>query len=117
MSNMLYLVLGWLAVALGALGVLLPILPTTPFILLAAFLFGKGSPKIRHWLLEHKIFGPMIQRWEEKGAISPKIKLFACSIMALSFLASWWFGVKPMVLIIQATIFSITAIYILSRPS
>lgn len=117
MSNWLYLILGWIAVALGLVGVLLPVLPTTPFIILAAFLFGKGSPKARKWLIEHKIFGPIIQDWEQRGAIAPKIKVFSCSMMLTIILFSLWLGLKPWVLTVQIICISAAAIFVLTRPN
>ncbi len=117
MHRMIYLILGWIAVALGAIGVLLPVLPTTPFILLAAFLFGKGSPRARAWLIEHAHFGPLIQDWERSGAIAPKYKAIACGMMGVTFAASWYFGVKPFVLVIQAVSLGGAAWFVLSRPN
>lgn len=111
------MLLGWVAVILGVIGLFLPVLPTTPFIILAAFIFGKGSPKTRQWLLRHPTFGRMILEWEENGAISAKIKVLSCSMMVATLLTSWWFDVKPWVLIVQLVCVSAAAYYILSRPT
>lgn len=70
----LLLSLGWIFVLLGAVGAILPLLPTTPFILLAAFCFARGSEKAHGWLLENRIFGPLLRDWENGGAISPRAK-------------------------------------------
>ncbi|MEC7257498.1 MAG: YbaN family protein, partial [Pseudomonadota bacterium] len=64
----LWTLAGLLSLAVGILGIFLPVLPTTPLVLLAAFCFGKGSPRLRAWILEHRRFGPMIADWEATGA-------------------------------------------------
>ena len=109
--------LGAASLALGALGLILPLLPTTPFVLLAVFAFSKGSPKTALWLRSHSVFGPVIDDWEERGAIAPAIKLLACSMMAASLVGSWYFQLSVPVLSSQAIILSACALYILSRPN
>ena len=73
----LWLTAGMLFLGLGLLGVLLPILPTTPFLLLAAWCFARSSPRLHGWLLGHRLFGPPIRNWEENGAISRPAKRLA----------------------------------------
>ena len=64
----LYVVLGFTALALGIAGVVLPVLPTTPFVLLAAACFARGSTRFHDWLLAHALFGPMISEWQQYGS-------------------------------------------------
>lgn len=114
-------VLGWniaggLALLLGLIGVVLPVLPTTPFVILAAFAFSRGSPRFRHWLVTHRVFGPIIADWEEHGAIPRPIKRLACTIMAIAFAASVIAGFSPFVLIVQGLCLSAAATYVLTRP-
>ncbi|SFO85852.1 YbaN family protein [Tranquillimonas alkanivorans] len=116
MQRILLLGAGWAAVALGALGVLLPLLPTTPFLILAAFCFGRGSPRARAWLVDHAHLGPPIRRWEEDGAISRRAKWLACTMMAAAFLLSVALGLRPMLLAIQAVCLLGAAAFILTRP-
>lgn len=111
-----YLVLGWAAVALGAIGVVLPVLPTTPFIILAAFLFTKGSPRARAWLIEHGHFGPLIRDWEEQRAIPPYAKKLAVGMMAAVFAVSLIFGAAWWVLAIQAGCMGPAALFVWTRP-
>ena len=111
-----WLTLGCLCVALGMAGVVLPVLPTTPFMLLAAFCFARSSPRLHGWLLAHPTFGPVIQSWQAHGAIAPRVKRIALSTMLGCFLLAVWLGLKPWVLILQAVVMSCVALFILSRP-
>lgn len=116
LRRLLWTLAGWIALVLGALGVVLPVLPTTPFVLLAAYFFGKGSPRLRAWLVEHRTFGPLIIDWEAHGAIPRPVKRLAVTVMALVFLASAIAGLGWLILTIQAICLSGAAIYILTRP-
>ena len=73
---------------LGFIGLLLPIVPTTPFILVSVWFFARSSKKLENWLINHKIFGKSIRDWKEKGAISKKAKLSAIPLIIFSFLAT-----------------------------
>ncbi len=117
MHKYLHLALGWLCVALGLIGAVLPLLPTTVFLILAAYFFSKGSPRLRHWLIEHAHFGPPIRAWEDTGSIAPKFKMIAVGMMAVTFSASVLFALPAKVLIIQAVCMSAAAIYVLTRPN
>ena len=72
-----YLIFGWMALLLGLFGIVLPILPTTPFILLSAYFFSSSSLTMHNWLLQQKRFGPIISDWQSHGVIKPKIKFIA----------------------------------------
>lgn len=84
MRRLLYLGLGFASVALGALGILLPLLPTVPFMLLAAFFFARSSPRLEAWIVDHPRFGPHVRAWRERGAINPAGKRAALAAFALS---------------------------------
>lgn len=86
MRRFLYLCLGFASVALGAAGVVLPLLPTVPFMLLAAFFFARSSPRLEAWIVEHRRFGPHVRGWRERGAISPSGKRAALAAFAISAL-------------------------------
>ena len=79
------LVCGWLSFALGVIGVVLPVLPTTPFMLLAAACFAKSSPRFHQWLLNSRVFGQFIRNWQEERYIEPKAKIRALIIVAITF--------------------------------
>ncbi len=117
MTRLLWQMAGILALALGAIGVVLPLLPTTPFVLLAAFAFGKGSPRLRAWLESSRLFGPAIRDWEQKGAIHPRAKATACVVMAAVFLGSVVAGLRPLILLVQGLCMAAAATYVLTRPS
>lgn len=112
----IWVLLGSLSLGLGVIGIPLPVLPTTPFILLAAFCFGKGSPRLRHWLENHPTFGKPILTWEDHGAIAPRHKRMAAVMMAATFGLSLVLGLPTHVLIIQAVCLSGAALYVLTRP-
>ena len=116
-ASMFWVPFGFAALAVGAIGAILPVLPTTPFVILAAFAFGKGSPRLRRWLVNHRQFGPAIREWESHGAIRRPYKYLACGLMALTFAGSALAGVAPVVLAVQAVCMIPAAIYVLTRPS
>jgi len=78
--------------------------------------FTKGSPRLRSYLLEHRIFGPNIRAWEETGAIPRRIKVVSISMMLLSFVPTLLLRVPPLYLGLQAVLIGAGAAYILTRP-
>jgi hypothetical protein len=86
---------GFVSVALGIAGLVLPVLPTTPFMLLAAACFARSSPRFHRWLLQHRTFGPIVAEWEAHRAIAWKTKLWAIALMSGTLAASVIFFVKP----------------------
>ncbi|HWL46721.1 MAG TPA: YbaN family protein [Sphingomonadaceae bacterium] len=81
---MLYLAAGFVALALAGLGVVLPLLPTVPFVILAAWCFARSSPATERRLLAHPRFGPPLRLWREKRAISPTAKRAALLAFGVS---------------------------------
>lgn len=112
----LWLGLGGLFLGLGLLGVVLPVLPTTPFLLLAAGCFARSSPRLHGWLLAHPVFGPPIRNWEENGAISRRAKRLAVGSMAAVLALSVGLGLSWKVLIPQALLIAVGAGFVLTRP-
>lgn len=113
----LWMIGGLICVGLGLLGVILPLLPTTPLMLLAAFCFARSSERLHNWLLNHRVFGPMIDDWNERGAINPGAKRIATISIAVVFLISLVLSVPWHVLVIQAIALSGVLIFIWSRPN
>ena len=83
--RILYLSAGFLALLLGALGAVLPVLPTTPFVLLAAACFARGSERFHRKLLENRIAGPIIREWNIYHSIPHRVKCWVYFLMSLSF--------------------------------
>ncbi|CAA6821615.1 MAG: Unknown protein [uncultured Sulfurovum sp.] len=113
----IWLLLGFITLGLAILGVLLPLLPTVPFLLLASFFFAKSSEKLHTWLLNHELFGTMISDWHERGAISKNAKYFATLSIALVLAISLFMAVKPLVLSIQIVLLSMVLLFIWTRPN
>jgi uncharacterized membrane protein YbaN (DUF454 family) len=118
MRKPLYLVSGFVCLALGAVGVVLPLLPTTPFVLLAAFCFSRSSAKFHQMLLEHRIFGTLVKDWEAHGVIPLKVKCLSSSMMLIMVSYPLLFRDLPMWAVISVIITVLIALtYIWSRPS
>lgn len=79
-----YVLLGGLSVVAGLVGVFLPLLPSVPFLLLAAWAFARSEPRLEEWLLEHPRLGPPLRRWRAHGVIGTGAKLAATAALALS---------------------------------
>ena len=115
-ARLTWLVVGLLALALGAIGIALPLLPTTPFILLAAFAFAQSSEKLHQWLLDHNVFGPLIDNWQQHGAISRRTKVVSVISMIAVLAISLAMAAPPVVIIAQLVVLGAAALFILSRP-
>ncbi len=115
-ARVTWLVVGVVALALGALGVALPLLPTTPFVLVAAFAFARSSERLHAWLVDHDLFGSLIANWRKHGAISRRAKIAGVLSMAAVLVISWLHSVPASVIVIQAVAMSASAVFILSRP-
>jgi uncharacterized membrane protein YbaN (DUF454 family) len=94
----LLVVLGTVALGLGALGLVLPVLPTTPFVLLAAACYLRASDRLHRRLVTSRTFGPTIVAWQEHGAIAPRAKVLAIALIVLTFGLTIGFAVEPPVL-------------------
>lgn len=109
-------VLGLISVALGMAGVVLPLLPTVPFMLLAAFCFSRSSERLHNWLVSHPRFGPAIVDWHERGAINPRVKRISTIAIVAVFVLSVMIGLKPLLLSIQGAVLACVMLFIWTRP-
>jgi uncharacterized membrane protein YbaN (DUF454 family) len=116
MARPFWFILGILSLAAGAAGVVLPLVPATPFLLLAAYCFARSSPRLHAWLLAHPRFGPVITDWQAHGAIARNAKVTAVLVIVATFGASIVFGVPGWILAVQAVVLSAVTIFILTRP-
>lgn len=102
LHRVLWLAAGGLALAIGLVGIVVPLLPTTPWVLLAAWCFSRGSARWERWLLEHRRFGPMVRDWRAHRAIPLRAKQLATVTMTVgSAWAAWllpgpWAGVPAL---------------------
>lgn len=113
----IHLGIGWLFTGLGMVGAFLPVMPTTPFLLVALWAFSKSSPRLQRWLYEHPRFGPTLHSWFEHGVIGRPVKFIAVGSMAASVPIVW--GVSGSMPIVSGhlVLVLLTAWFILSRPS
>ena len=116
-KNYIYIFLGLLFLLLGFIGLLLPIVPTTPFILVSVWFFARSSKKLEDWLINHKVFGKSIRDWKEKGAISKNAKLSAIPLIIFSFSATIYFNEIFYLDLILAVLGISILIFINTRPS
>ena len=108
--------IGLVSLALGIVGVFLPLLPTTPFVLVSAFAFANSSDRLHQWLVDHEVFGPLIANWREHGAISRRTKIISILSMVAILAISLLLAVPTHVIVIQAVVLSCSATFILTRP-
>ena len=112
------LISGFLATALGVLGIFLPVLPTVPFLLLALACFGRSSERFYDWLLDHAHFGPIIQPYIEGCGMSRASKIKASTLLWASILLSAFFLVELVwVRVLLLVIACAVTLYLLSLPT
>lgn len=116
-KRIVLIVIGCLCLALGGLGIVVPLLPTTPLVLVAAFAFANSSETLHQWLLDHRVFGPLIDNWRRHGAISRTAKTMSVLSMLAILVISWLMGVAAVVIGVQAVVLACAATFILTRPS
>jgi uncharacterized membrane protein YbaN (DUF454 family) len=108
---------GFFALSLGIIGMMLPLIPTVSFLLLAAFCFARGSERLHDWLLMHPRFGAPIAAWTRNGAIGFKAKVLASISLIATFSVSIALGLGAIILSVQGAILGGVALFIWSRPS
>ncbi|MDT8345244.1 MAG: YbaN family protein [Thermohalobaculum sp.] len=114
--RMIWTIAGGMAFAAGVVGAFLPLLPTVPLMLLAAFCFARGSQRFHDWLVHRSRFGPGIRDWRERGAIGRRAKRAALVAVAFSLILSLALGVPGPVVALQALALAGVMVFILTRP-
>ena len=115
-QRVLWVAAGALALITGVVGIFVPLLPTTPFVLLGAFCFSRGSERCERWLLEHRRFGPIVRDWRANRAVPLRAKQFATGMMALGSL--WAAFVLPLqVAWLPAAVCAAVAVWLWRLPT
>lgn len=119
-ARALWSVAGLACVALGAVGVAVPGLPTTPFVVLAAACFARSSPRLYRWLLEHRLFGPLIRDFRAGKGVSLRVKVWALGCMALFVAYALGPGLpegRVLARVAVASVALVGAVYLLRLPT
>lgn len=95
---------------------MLPLLPTTPFLLVAAWAFARSSPKAEAWILSHARFGPLVRDWRERGAVARSAKRASAGVMAATLALGVAVGLPGWILVVQAVVFAGVSAFLWSRP-
>ena len=116
--RIIFFTLGWIFFGLGLVGAFLPVLPTTPFMILALFMFAKSSERFHYWLYHHRVFGSHLQLWHKYRIIPVKAKIMSVSMMSLSLLYIIFFTPLPMwLMIVTGLSMGSGAWFVLTKPS
>ena len=117
MKKTILISLGWICVGLGFVGVFVPGIPTTIFLIIALWAFTKSSEKLRHWLLNHKRFGPILNNWQEHKVVPRRAKILMVVLMSLAVIL-FYYSLQSLILTIGLIIILVSvAIYVISLPS
>ena len=117
MKRTILISLGLLCVGLGFIGVFVPGIPTTIFLIIALWAFTKSSEKLRYWLLNHKRFGPILNNWQEHKVVPRRAKMLMVILMTLAVIL-FYYSLQSLILTIGLIIILVSvAIYVISLPS
>ncbi|MDC7676073.1 YbaN family protein [Asticcacaulis machinosus] len=116
-ARLIWCVAGLVMVGLGIVGAFLPLMPSTIFLIVAVWCFGKSSPRLEAWLLNHPRFGPTLRNWNDRKAISRPAKVMALGGMAVGYGLFYW-GARPNIFLAAGVLVAIAAcaIYVATRP-
>jgi uncharacterized protein len=116
--RVVYFCMGCVLVALGVIGMVMPLMPGAVFLIAAVWCFARSSPRLEAWLLNHPQFGKTLRDWRSDGAIPRPAKIMACAGMTFGFVV-FWFSAHPSLLLAAcvAALLLACAGYVVSRPS
>jgi uncharacterized membrane protein YbaN (DUF454 family) len=114
----IYLGLGIFMLAIGIVGVWLPLIPTTGPVLLAAWCFARSSERFDQWMLNHRVFGPIVRDWRSGAGFTVRAKVIAVIALAVTFGVSIWFVRSNLAVVIGLVVLALAlAVFIVSRPT
>ena len=116
-GRLFYLALAYVCVGLGMAGAVLPLLPTTPFLLVALWAYFRSHPEKAQKLLDHPRFGPALRDWREQGAIPTRAKIAALLVMAASWVTVYLVAPHPAAPLVVGLILCCTGTFVATRPS
>jgi uncharacterized membrane protein YbaN (DUF454 family) len=116
MTRSLWLAIGVTSLLTGAAGAVLPLVPATPFLLLAAYALARSSPRLHAWLVDHPLFGPIIDDWRTHRCIARRTKIVSLVVIAGTLAVSAAAGLPAWLLAIQGVALAGPAIFIVTRP-
>ena len=114
--RLFWLILGWIAAILGAVGLFLPVMPTVPFLLLAVFAFARSSPRMAAKIMRNPRFGPQIRAYRKRGVIGRGAKIWAVLAMAAGVGWALWLGLDPRIITVQALTCTVIGAWLVTRP-
>lgn len=112
----LYFAAGWVLTAIGVIGLVLPLMPGTIFLIAAAWCFSRSSPRFEAWLIGHPKLGPQVVAWRRTGSIARRTKYIACGSMVLSFALVAASDAPPIALWATGACLIAAGTYVASRP-
>ena len=113
----MYFTIGWLATGLGVIGAFLPVMPTTPFLIVAVWAFSRSSPRLKNWLYHHPQYGTTIRNWFEHGAVGMRVKIFAIITMSMSIPIVYVLTNSLLIVSVQTGVLVLVGAFLMSRPS
>lgn len=116
MRRRIWLITGWLFLIVAIIGVALPVMPTVPFLLVAAWAFARSSPALEQRIINHPTYGPPVRAWQERGAVGRLAKIWAVTAMTSGVLLSWYVGMPLWVVATQGGICLLVGAYLVTRP-
>lgn len=109
--------LGWLSIVLGVIGIFLPILPTTPFILLAAWCFARSSQHFHSWLLNHRRLGPIVHAWQSGEGLPRKVRNRVLLLLWVSLISTSLLVAQLWLIPLLAIVGTGTTVYLIRQPT